>query len=1798
MKLAEDVRVALAAADEEMAERSPDEREALKQVAVTVNVGEVPSNPIDFQQNADSRGQYERFFETAVSRVDVPSGSEDKVAAEARVLQKFLEQTEVLLLNRGAQEYDGDPSVRSTSVGDVGGQDMSCLNPIGGVQMASDSFGYANDQMREALSLVGRNSANQSAQAALEQAKSVAMAMTVPESVAGDEGPQWLANVNMQLIENATEQIRALIGTITEDGDGYKLSGGALVYGDPNKGYVQQVQDEVRCSYDRLRRCALNYKEMEMAVHHAKQNLILDHVMAAEMWVARSMIKKQLDENPEDRLLHPSNFIRVATETKKWSILSDGTTAEALQFFEAMHQNYNEVKARHEELQALVNNKPDFVLKDLPPLIVPEFVRPFEERHEDWLIRGMNGGLPRIRQWKPEALVWATDALDALVKRVAEKNANIEYLKTLTQQLRKLWSDALTDYDALKKRADEDIRNNALARWGSMEQFRRGVLEQWVRRSAYIREADTVESELAARPDPTNSYSLNNVGWVGTSWIGRRMRDTRTHRQNVPEVAGNPGRGRFENDGRPLRTPRLTCAYESLLWYFGGDDALELMTNVDQYRITAIRTIGCRLADDDAVVKQFKQGIEGVDPNAKLNPADFDNFGPELQQLVESAGMRYYCARLDTLALCTIDKLETRQSLDGASLVTYDVHQAQAIRETDDADPNANRSEEWKTATSILDLMARIYCARACIAGGHDQLFIAPDGSELYTVGNPVKEHEPPLTNLPFGMPGVAFELKLTKQQAFTSSETTERAGIIPTVTGQSPKIDETDSRFMEPFRWEDTILLSKMFSLVEQMALDLKPDKGSRKWDGTKLRASKIQTYHKIFTDTETQEARHGRYNAQKSWMKVGSWSSKQANMHTPYSWQMATKPTGKYFSSGNYNPEDVSESDSDYFTLNRRRADKRPIAYASEQTSVEDVDARGWSLAMEIEANPHAAALWAVYLHRLLTLRVLIPPKDQEEAVDPYTQKRVKLGLDAYFTYGLMSQLFQTDTVQKEGDEDPNAKRFKKRAVDPKIPNTCDAWIYSHPSVQMFLLSPLGQYMQNVFETAKHSWGVRESRVLELALVWGGRKLNSDPKKLEASLLSTMGRRKPVAGSVQDNLAHLEVCRTHSALRKVVLDRSTHTTAADMYLQHYRYKPELKLTKVVNFCRRSVFWVNPHTIAFLAQALEALNFVVPGYGLVRHGLQAYNSLNPTARQILHTAFGSMLFRHVAPEMSKATIVMGSNALVRAGILTGNLLENAMQTATSVAAVVPLALSEALKHNEVLAPTDIFLTTLDDIAAGMLDGKGVFEMFSAWKKTVVNQINAKFNEDGIANFNHKSVMSLQGFMWGMVNFGWVDTTKEPKKLALVGVEQWKMRFSSVQYLMHIDNMQARPDEHGPVIWEVFEDDGRTGKFSWIDEPTFRCALMTSRPNIARVIGAVRAFSGGAGLAVGLAEDGLKNGIDAALNLQDAVVKKYSESDPLTFDLVRTSVQKRAGEAFSTTFDAADAAFQQTSAYLRMVYECSDVGADVKESVKGSIMPGWAMKSWNWFNGNGQHPREREECKRFFNDREAWWKEVKKNPTRRQQMKEPMETTTETSETSETSVAKEGKKRERPGDDTTKQSNVDTTVVRGVTNPAPGIPLAYPDLISNRTPMDTSPDSANNTQALPQNFEILQAQGTATNMLYLSMKAIVGLGGTTWILAHGSPRLRQMFNVFSYCKQTGSSGAPVAEGVMDIAQENTVDDLMRVAGQTAQAAMRANPGVGDLARKLEIRKKVNLLMRFHRFRGSAVGSSGMGQHPP
>lgn len=1793
---------------------SPEAQEALERVRrVEIDVGQVPSKPMDFARDGEKNRKFARFWEIEVRGANVPERSKQHVADAARVLTSYLKEAEVLLLNTGSRQYDGDPSTRSTSVADVGGQSMSCLHRISGVSMASDSFGAANEQMREALSLVGRNTANKSAEAALQQAKSIAMAMVIPKNVTGYEGAQWLIKVNKQLIENATEQIKALTGTVEKDGQGYKLSGGALVYGDPNKGFVQQKEDELQASYERVRRQAVHYKEMEMAVHHAKQNWILDHVMAAEMWAAWLVIKKQVSANPSDLALAACEFVPVATQTKDWAILKQ--CSEALTFYQEMHQNYNQVNEKHRKLQELVNTTPEFVLKDLPPLVVPEFVQSFEERHDDWLVKvdeltAESVPHPPYRQWKKEALTMAERELDRLKRRVAEKKENIEYLKNLAEQLRKLWDDALTDYKQLELSAEKDIRNNALARWGSMEQFRRSVLEEWVRRSAYIREADTLESVLGR--DETTGYQPYNLGWVNKQWVGRRMRDKRDEGADaVPEVAGAPGRGRFAEDGHPLRTPRLTCAYESLLWYFGGDESLELMSNVDQYRQRAIRAIGCNLANDDPIVRQrLMSQIPGLSADARLDPAGFDNFPEPLQELVASAGMRYYCARLDTLALCTIDKIAVMHSEQGESLVKYDVYQAQAIRENPTGrDPNANRSEEWKTATSILDLLAKLYCVRACIAGGHDQLFVSADEkTQLYQFSKPVLKHEPALTNVPFAMPGVAFELKLTRAQAQTTEDPIQR-GKVHAVTGQSPKVDEEDKRFMEPFRWEDTILLSKMFSLVEQMALDVEPDPSTRqKWDGPQLRLSKIETYHQVFKDTATQQARNPWYTNGKSWTNPKAWGSKRANMITPSEWQTKTLPKDGYIFSSNYQAEQVSEEDCDYETLNHGKLDRETVDFESERpTSVEDVDARGWSLGMEIEANPHAAALWAVYLHRLLTLRVLVRPKDDEEAVDPNTGEKVKLNLDAYFTYGLMSQLFDTEGMKAEDGDDLASKRRKKRAENPEIPNTCDAWIYIHPSVQMFRLSPLGIYMHKVFETAKHSWGVRESRVLELALVWGGRKLNSGSKatdKLEAELLNALNKpsNPPEPGTVQSNEAHLKFLASHSALQKVEL--VPNFTAADLYVDHYKFKPVGGLTKTMNWCRSSLYWVNPHTIAFFAQALAAANFVLPGYGLVQHGLNAYLSLNPTARQILHTAFGSMLFRHVAPETSKATIVAGSKVLMNAGIMAGNLLENARQTATSVASIVPLTLAEALRHGEILKPTDIFLTTLDDIAAGMLDGKGIYEMFSAWKQTMVDQINETYNSENVANFNHKSVMSMQGFMWGMLKFGWVDPSRKPVKLKVVGAEQWKMRFSAVQYLVHIDHMQARPDEHGPVIWEVFEEDGVTAKFSWIDEPTFRCALLTTQPSIARVIGVIQAFTGAGGLAVSLASDGLKNGIDAALDLTDYAVKEYSESDPLTFDLIRTSVETRVGAVIKPISEAADTAFQQTSAYLRMMYECSDVGMDIKKSVASTTSwTNYAYDTWSYWSGGGEHPRERAECKEFFNDRQAWWKRVMADPTRKQPMDTtkttPGATPDATPDVSMGDAKAPAPKRAAAGDYHRKPASVDPTVNGGVCDATPGIPLSFPDIMSARGPsepqgpsgpvclLNEAPRAGDGVENAYANWKIIADQSERSGMAFVGMLAIVGMGGGSWISLKGSALMKSMLNMWSAPLRDTEVVPQLISGV----QAGGVDDLMQKTTSLTRSAMTATPSVGGLAQKLKLKTTLSKLARFPRFNHAFAGTS-------
>ena len=1774
----------------------------------SINPHDAPmSDALSYLRNESVRNEWQRSIQTAVFKA--PSTHQKYAISNAQVQQRVIDTCNALLDHVATRETDGTSTTRAVSTGHVGGQQIELLNSIAGVPTTADAFGHANDVTTEMLKLVTRAQANESIANSITQAERVAASVLIPASeIPFGAKDDWLTSIDMRLISGATRQIQALIGTIQEkkDGSGYVLKGGAVVYGDPDKGFVQQLQDEIDESNRRLLSVARDCKRMEMAVHHTKQNLIFDHVRAAEVWVAKSLIEKQqeaLREKPS-LVLQASGFFGVADAARDWSILSTSTSVDARNFYTAMIENYQVVSKRHRELQALVASQGgDFVLEDLPPLVTAYDSVPFEKRHEDWLewvdqtFWGQESNRAPLK-WKDNALELAQAEWNRLAKEIAQRNENIAYLEELTTRALRIWTNAKTDHTQLTNRVSKDSTRFMLGRWGSAEQFRRCALEQWVRRSAYIHSADTTEAELSYEEVGTG-FSATTIGWKRvdgrTRWIGRRMRDPRgldrlERPVRIAEVAGEPNRGQFAGHGRPLRVPRLTCAYESLLWYFGGDDNLELMTTIDQFRTATIRVIGCKLASKDPVLleQRKKANPEYGAGTGELKPEEFETFTPMVQELVEMAGMRYFCARLDTLALCTADKLEVRETEDGQQVAQFDVYQAEVVRQNlgkEGGDPNYYRSDEWKSAHQLLDMFAKHYCMRACIAGGHDQVYRGPDQKQLYTIGklNQPSGHKPDLNDLPFGMPGTAFDIQTTAEETYLPPDASARLTKAKE-TLMTPKLQEGNDRFLEPFRWEDTILLSKVFGLVEQMAMDVEPHTSRPRHDGEQLRHAKVETYFEVSKSDyiASQAARTERYKHKRAPTAVGAATSRAAFMLSPHEWQEKAK---------RWDHEKVPTNETDARLLNRDEADEATIRSVGDAPrSIQDVDTHGWSVAMEIEANPHAAALWTVYLHRLLTLRVLNASGDKDQWYnDPTTGEKVRLKPEDYFTYGLMSQLFAfTDEAYKA---DPTLKGVKG-VVDAGVPNTCDAWIYTHPSVEQFRRGPLGKYMERVFETAKHSWGVRESRILELTIVWGGRKLNSTADKVLTKIVG-MGAGHGDGGHkdyMGDNSETLEVCRKYSALRKVLLDETAKFTAADLYVKFYTNRKRSRLQKLWYDVRRTVLWLDPATIKFWSDALQLAEFTLPGFGLIKHGLAAYNALNPAAQSILHTAFGAMAFRRLMPETTKATVVAGSSALVNAGVMAGKLFAEAHRTTMTFAAVLPLVLRQALTRTDVLKPTDVFIATLDDMASGMLDGKGIFDVFETWKLETVKRINKHFNEYGVARFNDASLMSLQGFMWGMMTFGWVDDKKKPYNIRIYGIQAWANRYKSEEYWTYLEHMEREPDLHGPVIWDVYEDTGQMSNllFSLVDEPSFRHALLSSHPSVSRVARLLRAVVQNTGIGVELAGNVLKRGIDLAADLGEGLAEQYSAADPLTWDLVKTNWETRRDSATvyarrkaDEALQAGDSAFRDASLYINMMYHCSGVGIDARSGAKRWVLGGWTGM-WDRVVGKEEDPREDADCQLFLQHRDEWWAKVRGETDAEMSIADTAGGNGGASNEAPRGGKRKGRKSQpadQPAAKTLRTTGVfkpgDAVNVEDTVEPPSSHTLrAHPS--DPMDPTDPQPPPVSSAAAMEKNFQNMVEKAAENGTMWLTMISILGLGGRGWIVRHGSAALQKLYAFYEATKFTNVVTA--VPTVLNV-NKNTPDAVAGLANRATLDGLNANLNNVDLQQLHKLKTALTKLVR-------------------
>ena len=504
-----------------------------------------------------------------------------------------------------------------------------------------------------------------------------------------------------------------------------------------------------------------------------------------------------------------------------------------------------------------------------------------------------------------------------------------------------------------------------------------------------------------------------------------------------------------------------------------------------------------------------------------------------------------------------------------------------------------------------------------------------------------------------------------------------------------------------------------------------------------------------------------------------------------------------------------------------------------------------------MEIEANPHAAALWTVYLHRLLTLRVLYP--DDADHVNE------QLLIDRYAEYGVMPTLFQytADGTGGLAEMDPSQaaaakntqyeiKRGSGEGPEAKgaVPNTADAWIFAHPSVRTFRRSAIGKYMDKVFRMARHNWAIRKSRVLELSLCWGHRML--------------LVRADAAPGAVaQDRISRaLEPCWRHSALRKVALRFGTPEgpsmvekvfgasetrywtiTAADLYFFKYG-QPEAGTESAW-----ATTWASLAPLR--AAGVCALRFAMAHYGevseLFQMGLGALGRMNAPAKALLTAAFAGAMESH-APEATKVAkkyLRTGARAL---GHTTAAVTRSAIEGAMGMASLLPIVVETAVmdltgideEHRLIVS-----LRNIGDVLGGGVD-KNIHNMgqfFDLQMASLAGQVKRYYNlnVDEASAFN-PATLALQGQIAMLVELGFMAKPLEIR----IEKAQWPTRHDLPEYQQHAKAMAGMMFQDRPVLWHVVPNGAGaqetdafgnpryaydTEEFMWFDLTTTRKAL-------------------------------------------------------------------------------------------------------------------------------------------------------------------------------------------------------------------------------------------------------------------------------------------------------------------------------------------------------------------------------------
>lgn len=562
--------------------------------------------------------------------------------------------------------------------------------------------------------------------------------------------------------------------------------------------------------------------------------------------------------------------------------------------------------------------------------------------------------------------------------------------------------------------------------------------------------------------------SKMGYNWKGWVWYGRvpRERDKETH-----ALTGTP------------RQLDVDCAYEMLRWYFGGDAEMEVLPTMPDVRRALFDRMGIEFLDEAFAKGKKLPGITWP----QYKDADYPDEQPKRKELrelsnadqktIRNLGMRRFCHGTDTLILCTADSVPITTDSQHNVLPTNQ-------RQRTPADAEGYRSNEHKLSSAKLTAIALRYMKCMCAAGQHNELFVTTEGNNARESGTAAFR----------SVADVAFDL-LGQTTPRTTSVATDGA-----------------SEYVTPFCWAQTILLSKVFALVEQLALDIAESPGHSE-SGTSLKTHR----DKVFLGgsvpdnpegpTRTYEARSVQVLEHERVFKFPTPDEfDNACSVRPY------QPVASYKDGANRGCVYGEDNGSGAVTVD---------------DSAANLQAKRWSVAMEIETNPHAAAAWCVMLHRLLSLQGV-----QIGAELTASSMKFLWSDTAQVKAHFQEARANRSAAGSSGAPTPTAdaqieasikllERAGKDNDDLLPPNELATWILAHPAVHNFVKrSRFGEYMLKVFETAQDAWFVRQSRILELAVHWGQLQLSVPDAQVDLT---------PTAVS--------DVCYWHSALHRVMI-------------------------------------------------------------------------------------------------------------------------------------------------------------------------------------------------------------------------------------------------------------------------------------------------------------------------------------------------------------------------------------------------------------------------------------------------------------------------------------------------------------------------------------------------------------------------------------------------------------------------------------------------------------------------------------